>query len=161
MPAGPDRRSRQPTSGPVAFRPAAADDAVRLAALCGELGYPSSEEEMRIRFNQIATDPMQAVQVAMAGGEVVAWIHVARVRSLEAGEHAEIRGLVVDENWRAQGIGGGLVAWAQRWTAAARDCRRLRVRSNAVRVRAHRFYEALGFETVKTQHVFEKDCGRP
>ena len=37
-----------------------------------------------------------------------------------------------------------------------RGLARLRVRSNVIRERAHRFYERVGFEKIKAQAVFEK-----
>ena len=53
-----------------------------------------------------------------------------------------------------KGIGADLVAAAQKWLQA-RGIGSLRVRCNAVRDRAHRFYERLGFRLTKSQKVFD------
>jgi GNAT superfamily N-acetyltransferase len=48
------------------------------------------------------------------------------------------------------------VSAAETW-AAKRGAKRLRVRSNVMRERAHRFYERLGYTITKRQAVFDKD----
>ena len=68
----------------------------------------------------------------------------------------ELADLVVHENARGARVGEALVAEAERW-AAGRGCVVMRVRSNVVRERAHRFYERLGYAVFKTQRVFGKD----
>ena len=44
---------------------------------------------------------------------------------------------------------------AEEW-AARHGCPRVRVRSNVIRERTHRFYERLGYRAVKSQKVFDK-----
>ena len=53
------------------------------------------------------------------------------------------------------GIGSRLVDAAERW-AIRRGLARMRVRSNTVRERAHRFYARLGYVVVKTQSALDK-----
>ncbi len=67
----------------------------------------------------------------------------------------ELTGLVVDEEWRHTGGGGALVAGSEHW-ARNRGLRMLGLRANAERGDAARFYEWLGFERKKTQHVFRR-----
>jgi GNAT superfamily N-acetyltransferase len=62
---------------------------------------------------------------------------------------------VVDEARRGGGLGAKLVAAADEW-AAGHGFRTLRVRSNVVRERTHRFYERLGFARIKSQVVFAR-----
>lgn len=57
------------------------------------------------------------------------------------------------------GVGATLLAAAEAW-AAARGHDTLRVRSNVIRVDAHRFYERLGYERVKQSLVFQKHLPR-
>ena len=75
--------------------------------------------------------------------------------AVEAGDEAEVVGLVVDADARRTGTGRKLIAAAEDW-ARARGLRELFLRSNIVRPEAHAFYPALGFERSKTQHVYRK-----
>ena len=68
---------------------------------------------------------------------------------------AEIGGLVVSGGHREEGIGEALLAACEVW-AIGRGHRELRVRSNAVRERAHRFYLRHGYAVEKTSLTFHK-----
>ena len=96
-----------------------------------------------------------ALFVAESDGRLAGWLQVSFPRIFETPASAEIAGLVVDENRRGAGIGPLLLAAAEGW-ARNRGCRAIRVRSNVVRERAHRFYEREGYGRIKTQQVFEK-----
>lgn len=96
-----------------------------------------------------------ALFVAVADGRLAGWLQVSFPRIFETPASAEIAGLVVDEDRRGAGIGPLLLAAAESW-ARDRGCRAIRVRSNVVRERAHRFYEREGYGRIKTQRVFEK-----
>ncbi len=138
------------------IRPAQPNDAPTLAALAGQLGYPTTPEEMTARLRALAGDDRHAVFVAVeADGQVVGWIHVYLCPLLIAGPEAEIGGLVVDQAHRSQGIGTRLVREAEGW-AQAHACTALVVRANVVRERAHAFYRRLGFREIKIQRVFHK-----
>jgi len=59
------------------IRPAQPEDAPALAALAGQLGYPTTPEKMMARLQALAEDDHQAVFVAVeADGQVVGWVHV-------------------------------------------------------------------------------------
>ena len=135
------------------IRPAGDEDAEALARLAGELGYPSTADEMRARLAQLSSD--NAVLVMEEGGGVVAWIHVAVVFSLESGSYTQIAGLVVTESRRGIGIGASLVRAAEEW-ARSRGTARLRVRTNITRTATHVFYERCGFDHTKTSRLYEK-----
>ncbi|HKV10405.1 MAG TPA: GNAT family N-acetyltransferase [Thermoanaerobaculia bacterium] len=138
------------------FRPARPSDAAAIAVLATQLGYPSGPEESERRLRALAERSDHAVLVAEADdGAVVAWCHVGGALPVETDPFAEILGLVVDESRRGQGIGERLVEAAADW-AAGHGYRTLRVRSNVVRERTHRFYERLGFARVKSQVVFSR-----
>lgn len=139
----------------VTIREAAMSDVEPIASLSGELGYPTSVDEMRPRLERMLADHETAIFVADDADIVVAWINVSVMRSLEAGEYAQIRGLVVSESMRGRGIGALLVARAEEW-ARDRGMLRMRVQSNTIRTRTHRFYEREGYATKKEQKVFEK-----
>lgn len=139
-----------------AVRLAELRDAADLARLSGELGYPSTESEIRRRLEDLARLPEHAVFVAESpGGEAVGWLHVCLSHHLESDTFAELVGLVVAESQRSSGVGALLVSEAEAW-ARASGVREIRVRSNVVRERAHRFYLRQGFQIIKTQAVFSK-----
>lgn len=146
-------------SRPPVVRPMQTADAEAVAALSGQLGYPSSGADIVRRFQNIAARPDAAVFVAEAdSGRVVGWIHVHRVHVLETDDHAEIGGLVTAEGMRGRGVGRALLEAAEGWAAQA-GCRTMRVRSQIFRTEAHGFYEHLGYEYIKTQRNFGKRVG--
>ena len=99
-------------------------------------------------------DPARLALVALRETEVTGWVDVAARRTLDSEPYAEIVGLVVDEQYRGAHR-EQLVAAGVEW-ARERGIAEVRVRSNVVRLRAHRFYERLGFATRKSQKVFVK-----
>ena len=142
-------------------RAATLADVHRLAVLCGQLGYPSAPREVQERLGQIQQDEDQAVFVAEeVGGQVVGWVHVFGRQLLVVDRHAELGGVVVDDGHRGRGVGCLLMERAEAW-ARARGCETVYVRSNAVREGAHRFYEGIGYDRIKTSRVFLKELGGP
>ena len=140
----------------VTIRLARQNDAERLAVLCGQLGYPSSEEEIRRRLDLIGPDEGHVIYVAeQADRQVVGWIHAYLRPLLEEDVQAEVGGLVIDEAWRNHGIGQHLLQQVEQW-AQEHGCWAVHVRSNIIRERAHRFYQRLGYSSIKTQLAFRK-----
>jgi N-acetylglutamate synthase-like GNAT family acetyltransferase len=135
------------------------EDVPRIVILSEELGYPSTEEEMRPRLAELLERSDHFVVVACTTeGNVIGWIHVERRLSLEGGEKAELQGLVVAMDARRSGVGRALVAKGEEWAfALGLD---IVVRSNAMRPEAHEFYPALGFSRIKSQHVYRKKAPR-
>jgi GNAT superfamily N-acetyltransferase len=138
------------------IRAARAEDFARMAELSGQLGYPSTSEEIARRLEGMQNSAEHAVFVAsLADGGIGGWIGVFVSRSVEADARAEISGLVVDERHRSQGVGLRLLERAEQW-AREKGCRAVGLRSNVIRDRAHVFYERNGYEHVKTQKSFRK-----
>lgn len=140
----------------VAIRRATLGDVDRLAELCGQLGYPLSAEQLQPCLGELGHEERNDVYVAVGnGGRVLGWVQVYVRQLLMVERHAEMGGLVVDEDCRGLGIGRLLVDWAESW---ARDhgCRSLYLRSNVQRDAAHRFYEHVGYKLVKTQRAYWK-----
>lgn len=138
------------------MRAALPDDAAEMARLAAELGYPMPPEEMARRVARLTGDVRHHIVVAAEGPDrILGWMHVEHRDSLEGGERAEVMGLVVDSRARGRGIGRTLVAAAEDW-ASAKGLAELTVRSNTARELSHPFYEALGYERLKTQHVYIK-----
>lgn len=140
----------------VDLRPARDADAERLAELSGELGYPSTAEQVRRRFADVRALPDDAVTVAEApDGLVVGFVHVGPWAALVVDPGMTVHSIVVDERWRGRGIGRELMAWAEEW-GRARGLTRAVLRSRAERSDAHRFYQRLGWEVAKTQYSFRR-----
>jgi len=133
-------------------------DAAAIAALCGELGYPATRQQVVARLAAIESAAAKVFVAENGSGEVVAWLHVGLCAQLTGDDEAEILGLVVAASARGDGIGHALVERALAW-AREHGCTRVRVRSRLERERAHRFYEREGFEPVKTQRMFARRMG--
>jgi GNAT superfamily N-acetyltransferase len=143
----------------IEIRTATEVDVHRLAMLCEQLGYPSTPAQVRQRLDEVQQNEDQAVFVAeKVGGQVVGWVQVFGRQLLVVDRHAELGGLVVDEGHRGRGVGARLMERAEHW-ARARGCETLYVRSNVVREDAHRFYEVIGYNQIKTSRVFLKELG--
>ena len=136
-------------------REARPDDASALADLVTQLGYPSRAAQVASRLTALLSAD-QGLLVAEVGGAVVGVVHVDRWAALVLDDAAEIGALVVDNQWRGQGIGRALLQAAEEW-AAQRGCSTLHVRTNIVRQRAHEFYFHNGFRHVKTSLTLVKE----
>jgi len=136
-------------------RAATMDDVDAITSLAIELGYPNTPADIAPRLAVLRDSSSDAVLVAELDGAVVGWIHAGFSPALEASPFAEIRGLVVTEAQRSRNIGSVLVEAAERWVRD-RGFDRIRVRSNIVRERTHRFYEQRGYQWKKTQKTFDK-----
>ena len=139
----------------VRVRPPLPTDAPTLAALAGELGYPTSAEALLGRL--AALHPTDAAVIVSTDADDVptGWCHVELRRTLVEPLSALIVGLVIGEAHRSGGIGVELLGAAERW-ARARGCERLVVATRIARERAHRFYAREGYEVSKTSYFLTK-----
>lgn len=137
-------------------RPPRPADVAALTALCGQLGYPTTVAALADRLQRAMADPLRQTLVAELGGAVVGCIETHMREFLVDEGDAEITGFVVDEQARSAGIGARLLAAAEQW-AAGRGARTIRVRCNAKRLAAHRFYEKNGYEELKRQVFFRRE----
>jgi GNAT superfamily N-acetyltransferase len=143
----------------VRVRSAVPADAAAVARLSGQLGYPVAAPALATRLHGLLASEEQAVYVATdMQGHVVGWIQGAEQVLVESGARCEILGLVVDETVRGGGIGRQLVDAVERW-ALARGLSEVSVRSAVSRAESHPFYKQLGYERVKSQHVYRKRLG--
>ncbi|HTZ49006.1 MAG TPA: GNAT family N-acetyltransferase [Verrucomicrobiae bacterium] len=131
-------------------------DAGRIAALSGQLGYPTTTNETAVRLRHVLKSKEGACFVAAnEANEVIGWVHATVTPLLEVPRRAEVNGLVVDENVRSRGAGWVLLEAAEKWAKKMR-CVGMSVRSNVIRERAHSFYLRHGYEHYKTQKAFRK-----
>jgi GNAT superfamily N-acetyltransferase len=140
----------------VEIRRATLADATSIAALLGQLGYPTTTKEMAPRLKRALKMKDGACFVAETKQDgVIGWVHVSVTPLLEVERRAEVNGLVVDEKVRSLGAGGRLLKAAEQW-ARKMGCAGMSVRSNVIRERAHGFYMRNGYEHYKTQKAFRK-----
>lgn len=142
-------------------RRARKEDAAAIAELSGQLGYPSTKEQVERRLVHVLADSAHTLFVAeMTGGHIGGWLHVFGYHVVESDPRAEVGGLVVDEAQRGAGIGRLLMQNAENW-AREKGYAAVGLRSNIVRHDAHAFYQRIGYKIPKTQHVFRKELQMP
>jgi GNAT superfamily N-acetyltransferase len=134
---------------------ALAEDAEEIARLSAELGYPVRVDQIRATLARLLPSPVHFVAVVRHGDrELAGWVVAERRLKLASGESVEITGLVVSASLRRTGVGQALLAAVVDW-ARNTGFGSVRVCSNIVRQASHPFYRRLGFQLVKTQHVYE------
>jgi N-acetylglutamate synthase-like GNAT family acetyltransferase len=139
------------------IRDARPDDAEALAALIGQLGYPTTPEAVAGRLARLQASDADRVVVAELNGEIVGLASLHTSLSVEYDEPAaKLSAIVVDERHRQRGIGEALVA-AMEAEARERGCCLIFLTTAARRADAHDFYRRLGFE--ETGLRFAKPLG--
>ena len=137
------------------IRPATLEDVLGITALLCQLGYPETPEDVREHLSALCGQADSAILVAQDDrGRLTGCAQVLIDHRLAEGRRGEIASIVVDGRLRGRGTGARLVQAAGAWLAS-RGVQRMRVRCNAARDRARRFYERLGFQLTKTQNVFD------
>jgi GNAT superfamily N-acetyltransferase len=130
----------------ICIRHATAPDAEGIAALLGELGYPSTAGEVVARLSRLDDFHSAVVFIAeidgiVAGvvtGHVFPAIHVSEVV-------AWLTTLAVGSGYQRRGVGRYLATAVEDW-ARSRGAFRISVTSGTHRDGAHAFYERLGYE---------------
>jgi GNAT superfamily N-acetyltransferase len=127
------------------IRPIHHGDAARLAVLLEQLGFPSTEREVRQRLDYWLGDRAGALLGADDDGSLVgmAALHITPLLEV-TGKFGRLAALVVDEAVRGRGVGRLLIVAATERAKAA-GCLFVEVNSSNHRESAHLFYESLGF----------------
>lgn len=136
------------------MRDALLTDTPRIAALSLQLGYEVPLAHVEHQLRTLGDQRRVFVAVVPRVG-VVGWIGVRRVDTLLSSHRADVEGLVVEDEYRGNGIGEVLLQAAEAW-ARMSGATSLRLLSNVVRTRAHAFYTRLGYEVLKTEYVLQK-----
>jgi GNAT superfamily N-acetyltransferase len=136
----------------VRIRDATDTDAADVAALLGELGYPTTAGEAAERLRRTGG----RVLLAESEGRAVGLAALAVALQLHhAAPTARVTALVVSAQARGRGVGRRLMARAEE---VARDagCHDIELTSGIrlEREAAHRFYEALGYQ--RTSYHFHR-----
>jgi GNAT superfamily N-acetyltransferase len=136
-----------------------ADDCAALVPLLDQLGYPSTEQAVRARANDIASDPRVGCWVAESDGQIVGLITGHLSWHIEHdGPAARLTALVVDENARGQGIARQLADVFEQW-AQQNGASKATLTSSLHREDAHAAYTKLGWSTTGVR--FAKDLPSP
>lgn len=131
------------------------EDAEIITSLIEQLGYEVTKAETIERIKNIISNEDHFACTAILENKIVGWIHVFVSVHLESNPFVEIGGLIVDENFRGQGIGKKLIEEVERWMVS-KNFYKLRVRTNVKRKDTHRFYLNQGFSLIKEQKIFDK-----
>ena len=138
----------------IVIRSIVEQDAERVNELSRQLGYKMSIEQTLANIRAVLLAKGHTAFVALHGHKIIGWIGVAEALQIESAPFCEIRGLIVDEGYRAQGIGKLLMEKVKQWSKETGN-KTLRLRCNVIRKEAHLFYRHLGFKEIKEQKVFE------
>ena len=137
------------------IRRAADHDIDAIVRLAAQLHGATELDGMPARLKRIMDQATHAVFVAENESGPCGFAAAEHRLLLPFGEWVELMSLVVDEASRRHGFGAQLVAAVEAW-AARRGVARVLVRSSVTRDAAHAFYPDLGYDLLKTQHVYAK-----
>jgi GNAT superfamily N-acetyltransferase len=135
-----------------AIRPATAGDAEPIAALFTDEGYPAGPSDIVERLARFAS-PHSQVLVAEHDGGILGFIAIHALPRFEHDDRiVRILALVVDAGARERGVGGALMAEAER---IARDLGAafIEVTAGHHRPDAYRLYETSGYDGSVTAYL--------
>lgn len=130
------------------LRDADTADTDDLALLMNELGYPTTAEEMKIRFEAIVDHPDYKTLLAVFNEEIVAMAGLIKGRYYEKnGCYVRMVAFVVKQANRNKGIGKVLIRAVEEW-AIEQGCRTVLFtsRKSDERKDAYAFYQKSGYE---------------
>lgn len=130
------------------IRKAVQEDVEQLAFLMGELGYPTTPNEMEERFSKINNNSLYNTLVAEQNGDIIGMVGMILGFHYEKNEnYVRIVALVVDSQYRKQGFGRRLIERAEEW-AIELGAKSIVLNSGnrSERDDAHRLYIGQGFE---------------
>ncbi len=130
-------------------------DLAEICQLCEQLGYQILTDQMSQRLALLAPSSNQALVATDSQDRPIGFMHLRINDSLLVEPRLEIVALVVNENHRNQRIGQHLVQAAEAH-ARVLGLKTILVLSNIKRDDAHRFYQNLGYQLLKTNHSFTK-----
>nr|WP_299095504.1 GNAT family N-acetyltransferase [uncultured Metabacillus sp.] len=130
------------------IRKATIKDIPELVILMEQLGYPTSVDKMKLRFNAINNNPSYHTLVADLEGKVVGMTGLNTGLFYEYdGSYVWIVAFIVDTNYRRKGIGKKLIQEAECW---AREQGAIAIALNSgnreERKDAHQFYLSMGYK---------------
>ncbi|GAB2027205.1 N-acetyltransferase family protein [Lactovum odontotermitis] len=139
------------------IRNAEARDLTDLMRLTGVLGYsPADAEEFSQRLERLLAKEGHILLVADVDGRAHGFVEAEAYETLCVQQAYGILGLVVDEEFQAQGIGGQLIE-AIETEIRKRAVSQVFLHSGEQRRLAHEFYEKHGYALDHMQKKFVKN----
>jgi GNAT superfamily N-acetyltransferase len=143
----------------IALRPATLADAGRIAALFTDEGYPVGGSAIEARLGWFGSVDSTVI-VADREGEILGFIALHVVPRFEHDESiVRVVALVVDSSVRGRGIGGALMAEAERF-GQAHESAFVEVTAGHHRPDARHLYESLGYDASLTAYLRKRLPGR-
>ena len=141
----------------IIIREAGTDDIPALAEFMNELGYNTTMDEMRTRFENIQNHIDHKTFLAITDTEISGMVGVSKNYSYEQnGIYVRVLALVTQSRFRHKGIGKKLLEAAENW---AREIGAEKVLLNCgnreERTIAHLFYKKMGYQ-VKSSGFIKK-----
>ena len=132
-------------------------DQAAIAALVGQLGYPSEEKAVAGRVERTAAEPRSWIYVAVDGERVVGLGAVHVMSILERDDPiARITAMAVEESVRGSGVGRALVERLEE-RARTEGCDKIDLTTRKDREGAAAFYRRVGFEDTSLRFVKDLD----
>jgi GNAT superfamily N-acetyltransferase len=131
----------------IIVREAGPEDIKEMALLMTQLEYPTSEKEMRLRFQHISAHPDYCTLVAVEHDEIVGLAGLVKGLYYEYnGEYMRILSFVVKDTGRNRGIGKILLKACEQW-AISQGLNACVISSGnrPSREAAHIFYQKMGY----------------
>ena len=138
------------------IRKANKEDSFSIMMLSKELGYESTEEEIKNRINYLSKKDQSFLVVAEEEDIVVGFISYEHYETVYYVPGINITGLVVFKDFRNKGIGKRLLNYAEEY-AKSKSLTFVRLNSGIQRKEAHSFYKNNGYDNIKEQIRFIKN----
>jgi len=132
----------------IIIREAGLEDIKEMAQLMTQLEYPTSEKEMRLRFQHISAHPDYYTLVAVDGEEIVGLAGLMKGLYYEFnGEYMRVLALVVKDTGRQRGIGKALIKACEQWAISqGLNASVISSGNRPSREAAHLFYQKVGYQ---------------
>ena len=143
------------TGSALNIRPAGPDDAEAIAALLTDEGYPAGPSDIVERLARFASDYSRVV-VAEHEGAMLGFLALHFLPRFEHDDRiVRVLALVVDAGARERGVGGALMAEAER-IGTERGAAFIEVTAGRHRPDAQRLYESLGYDAAVAAYLRKK-----
>lgn len=132
----------------ITIRPFESADIEAMTELMSDLGYPTPVDQMRKRMELIEATPMYFTFVAEIEGKVVGMMGIRQSYNYEEdGCATQISLLVTKLEYQGHGVGTAFIKFIEEW-AIERNSESIYLTSGIKpeRVKAHEFYQSLGFD---------------
>ena len=96
-------------------RDMAATDASAVATIIREMGYTTTADDVRRRFENLTSLPNNALLVATRGETLIGWVHVQLLHRLQTEGDAVVVALFVKSSARKAGVGRALLDACRDW----------------------------------------------